>query len=64
MQKVLNKLSEIERTPSWLARKIRVSPSLMTLMIQDKRGVTQDNKQKMALVLHASVNDLFEEELK
>ena len=64
MQKVLAKLSEIERTPSWLAQKIGVSKPMMHYLIKGTRGVTQDKKQKMALVLHASVNDLFEEESK
>ena len=61
MERVLQKLSEIERNQSWLARKIGVSPSLITLMIQGKKEITQDKKQKIALVLHVSVNDLFME---
>jgi len=43
-QKLLIELQHLERSKSWLARKINISPSLLSLMMQNKRTFQESHK--------------------
>ena len=57
--KLINELELQERSKSWLARKIQVSPTLLTLMMQNKRTFQETYKTKICAVLNKNRKDLF-----
>jgi transcriptional regulator with XRE-family HTH domain len=59
MKNVLAILYMRERSVSWLARKIGVSPSLIVLWAQGKRRITK--KDEIAEVLQVPRHILFQE---
>lgn len=58
-QKLTHQLQTIERSKSWLARKINVSASLLSLMMQDKRTFQENHKMKICDVLEKDYQELF-----
>jgi DNA-binding transcriptional regulator YdaS (Cro superfamily) len=52
-------LKENERSKSWLARKINVSPSLMNLMIAGKRTMSEYHKSNICYVTEMPADELF-----
>ena len=52
-------LKENERSKSWLARKIDVSPSLMNLMIAGKRTMSEYHKTNICYVTDVPADELF-----
>ena len=58
-QKLSNELSRIERSKSWLARKINISKPLLSLMMQEKRTFQENHKHKICSVLNKQYQDLF-----
>ena len=52
-------LQENERSKSWLARKINVSPSLMNLMIAGKRTMSEYHKNNICYITDIPADELF-----
>lgn len=59
MEIVLQILDRMERSQSWLARKINVSPTLITLWKQGLRPISDEHKESMAGVLDVKKEILF-----
>lgn len=57
--KIINILEQEERSKAWLARKIKVSPSLLVLMLQGKRTFQETYKNKICQVFNMDYNELF-----
>jgi len=57
--KILQVLENDERSKAWLARKIKVSPSLLTLMLQGKRTFQETYKNRICSVLKQEYSELF-----
>tara|TARA_R100000231_G_scaffold137837_3_gene114929 strand:+ start:129 stop:317 length:189 start_codon:yes stop_codon:yes gene_type:complete len=57
--KIINILEQEERSKAWLARKIKVSPSLMSLMIDGKRTFQETYKNRVCQVLNKEYSELF-----
>tara|TARA_R100001510_G_C7656816_1_gene217299 strand:+ start:8490 stop:8675 length:186 start_codon:yes stop_codon:yes gene_type:complete len=58
-KKILQLLEKDERSKAWLARKINVSPSLLSLMLQEKRTFQETYKNRICDVLNQEYGDLF-----
>ena len=54
-------LKDNERSKSWLARHIQVSPSLMNLMLSGKRTMSEYHKNNICLVTEMKPDELFPE---
>jgi len=54
-------LKDNERSKSWLARQIQVSPSLMNLMLSGKRTMSEYHKNNICLVTEMKPDELFPE---
>ena len=54
-------LKDNERSKSWLARQIQVSPSLMNLMLSGKRTMSEYHKSNICLVTEMKPDELFPE---
>lgn len=59
IDKILQLLEKDERSKAWLARKINVSPSLLSLMFQGKRTFQETYKNRICDVLNQEYSDLF-----
>ena len=59
LDKLIKYLEQEERSKAWLARKINVSPSLMSLMIDGKRTFQETYKNKICSVLNKEYSELF-----
>jgi|TARA_R100000734_G_C3214670_1_gene28479 DNA-binding XRE family transcriptional regulator len=57
--KIINILEQEERSKAWLARKIKVSPSLLVLMLQGKRTFQETYKNKICQVFNMDYKELF-----
>ena len=58
-QPLITWLKENERSKSWLARKIQVSPSLMNLMLSGKRTMSEYHKNNICYVTEMKPDELF-----
>ena len=58
-QPLVTWLKENERSKSWLARHIDVSPSLMNLMLSGKRTMSEYHKNNISYVTEMSIDALF-----
>ena len=54
-------LKDNERSKSWLARHIQVSPSLMNLMLSGKRTMSEYHKNNICFVIEMKPDELFPE---
>ena len=52
-------LEQDERSKAWLARKIKVSPSLLSLMLDGKRTFQETYKNRICSVLNKEYSELF-----
>lgn len=59
VDKLIQELEKLERSKSWLARKINISPSLLSLMMQGKRTFQESHKAKICSVLNKQYQELF-----
>ena len=57
--KIVQELEQEERSRAWLARKIKVSASLLTLMLQGKRTFQETYKNRICSVLNKQYTELF-----
>jgi len=58
-QPLVTWLQENERSKSWLARHIQVSPSLMNLMLSGKRTMSEYHKNNICYVTEMKLDELF-----
>ena len=58
-QPLVTWLKENERSKSWLARHIDVSPSLMNLMLSGKRNMSEYHKNNICYVTEMKPDELF-----
>ena len=58
-KKLIKELEFQERSKSWLARKIDISPTLLTLMMQSKRTFQEPYKNRICKVLQKTRTELF-----
>ena len=58
-QPLVTWLQENERSKSWLARHIQVSPSLMNLMLSGKRTMSEYHKNSICYVTEMQSDELF-----
>jgi DNA-binding XRE family transcriptional regulator len=56
---IADKLKEMERNKSWLARKAGISQGYMSKIVNGQSNPTLEAAQKICQVLNSSVDDIF-----